>query len=399
LESEAPLDTRTLSRIHSALQAVLRAGDWKEGLDRLLASLRADFVYDNVAIYLLDSQNNGLDVNYARAVGRGKRAEADVSWGEGIAGHVLAKNQILIETPETREDSPRLELPHLLGLPLLIGGRLGGAMVFVRFAGPLYTEEHIRLASLISLWTASLLERNALKNARSELESVQRQMRLQDDFVSTISHELRTPLGFIKGYSTSLLRQDTTWDENTQREFLTIIDEETDRLTQLIDNMLESARLQSKTIQFKFQPLRLDALIGDVAQRVQVHEVSLDIKLDFAEIPPIPGDSMRLSQVFENLFVNAIKYAPGSPLVVHLERGRNNVRVAFSDKGPGIPESYLPFIFERFYRVPGQTITGTGLGLYICKQIILAHHGKIWAESVMGQGTTFFLELPLDPPP
>ena len=399
MESEAPLDTRTLSHIHSALQAVLRAGDWKEGLDRLLASLRADFVYDNVAIYLLDSQNNGLDVNYARAVGRGKQAEADVNWGEEIAGHVLAKNQILIETPETREDSPRLELAHLLGLPLQIGGRLGGAMVFVRFAGPLYTEEHIRLASLISLWTASLLERNALKNARSELESVQRQMRLQDDFVSTISHELRTPLGFIKGYSTSLLRQDTTWDENTQREFLTIIDEETDRLTQLIDNMLESARLQSKTIQFKFQPLRLDALIGDVAQRVRVHEVSLEITLDFAEIPPILGDSVRLSQVFENLFVNAIKYAPGSPLVVHLERGRNNVRVAFSDKGPGIPEGYLPFIFERFYRVPGQTITGTGLGLYICKQIILAHHGKIWAESVMGQGTTFFLELPLDPPP
>jgi signal transduction histidine kinase len=399
LDAETSLDTRTLSRIHSALQSVLRTEDWKKGLDILLASLRADFVYDNVAIYLLDSQTNGLDVNYARAVGRGKYAEADASWGEGIAGHVLAKNQILIETPKSRDNSPRIELPHLIGLPLQIGGRLGGAIVFVRFAGPLYTEEHIRLASLISLWTASLLERKALKDARSELESVQRQMRLQDDFVSTISHELRTPLGFIKGYSTSLLRQDTTWDENTQREFLTIIDEETDRLTQLIANMLESARLQSKTMQFKFQPLRLDALIGDVAQRVQVHQGTLKVKLDFAEIPPIYGDSMRLSQVFENLFVNAIKYAPGSPLVIHLDRGRNNVRVEFSDKGPGIPEGYLPFIFERFYRVPGQTITGTGLGLYICKQIILAHHGKIWAESVMGQGTTFFIELPLDPVP
>ena len=399
MDAEAPLDTRTLARIHSALQSMLRTEDWKEGLDNLLASLRTDFVYDNVAIYLLASQGNGLDVNYARAVGRGKYAEADASWGEGIAGHVLAKNQILIETPQSPDDSPRLELPYLIGLPLQMGGRLGGAMVFVRFAGPLYTEEHIRLASLISLWTASLLEHSALMDARSELESVQRQMRLQDDFVSTISHELRTPLGFIKGYSTSLLRQDTTWDERTQREFLTIIDEETDRLTQLITNMLESARLQSKTIQFKFQPLRLEALIGDVAQRVQVHEASLEVKLDFEEIPPIYGDSMRLSQVFENLFVNAIKYAPGSPLVIHLDRGRNNVRVEFSDKGPGIPEGYLPFIFERFYRVPGQTITGTGLGLYICKQIILAHHGKIWAESVMGQGTTFFIELPLDPVP
>jgi len=396
LDSNVHLDTYTLSQIHSSLQAAGRKNDWKEGLDALLASLRDEFVYDNVAVYMLDAQGNGFDVTYARAVGRGKHAEADASWGEGIAGQVLSKKEIIIETPHAQGDTSRLDLPHLIGLPLQIGGRLGGALVFVRFAGPSYTTEHVRLASLISLWMTSLLERKALQEARLELESVQRQMRLQDDFVSTISHELRTPLGFIKGYSTSLLRQDTTWDEKTQREFLTIIDEETDRLTQLIENMLESARLQSRTIQFKFQPMRLDELIKDVALRVRVHQPNLEIKLEFEEMPPIHGDSVRLSQVFENLFVNAIKYAPGSPLTVHLERGKNNVRVAFADKGPGIPEGYLPFIFERFYRVPGQNITGTGLGLYICKQIILAHHGKIWAESVINQGTTFFIELPLD---
>ena len=397
MNDNAPLDTYTLSQIHSTLQSVVRKLDWKEGLDTLLAALRDEFVYDNVAIYMLDAQGNGFDVIYARAVGRGKHAEADASWGEGIAGHVLEKKEIIIETPQSHGDTPRIDLPHLIGLPLQIGGRLGGgALVFVRFAGPAYTTEHVRLASLISLWMTSLLERKALQEARVELESVQRQMRLQDDFVSTISHELRTPLGFIKGYSTSLLRQDTTWDEKTQHEFLTIIDEETDRLAQLIENMLESARLQSKTIQFKFQPLRLDALIWDVALRVRVHQPNLEIKLDFEDMPPIHGDSVRLSQVFENLFVNAIKYAPGSPLIIHIERGKNTVRVAFADSGPGIPEGYLPFIFERFYRVPGQSITGTGLGLYICKQIILAHHGKIWAESIIDQGTTFFIELPID---
>jgi len=399
LDSKIPLDTYTLSQIHSTLQAVVRKAQWKEGLDTLLASLRDEFVYDNVAIYMLDAQSSGFDVIYARAVGRGKHAEADASWGEGIAGHVTEKKEIIIETPRGRGDTSRLELPHLIGLPLQIGGRLSGALVFVRFAGPLYTTEHIRLASLISLWAASLLERKALQEARVELDSVQRQMRLQDDFVSTISHELRTPLGFIKGYSTSLLRQDTTWDEKTQREFLTIIDEETDRLAHLIENMLESARLQSKTIQFKFQPLRLDALIQDVTLRVRVHNPALEIKLEFEDMPPILGDSVRLSQVFENLFANAIKYAPGSPLTIHLEHGKDSVRVAFADQGPGIPEGYLPFIFERFYRVPGQSITGTGLGLYICKQSILVHHGKIWAESVMDQGTTFFIELPLDSMP
>ena len=165
-----------------------------------------------------------------------------------------------------------------------------------------------------------MIERRDLQEARAELDSVQRQMRLQDDFVSTISHELRTPLGFIKGYSTSLLREDTVWDEATQREFLNIIDEEADRLARLIEDMLESARLQSKTLQFKFSPVRLDALMRDVATRINMHHPELKITFDFQPLPPIRGDGTRLSQVFENLFSNAIKYAPGSEIIIGMQR-------------------------------------------------------------------------------
>ena len=223
-------------------------------------------------------------------------------------------------------------------------------------------------------------------------------MRLQDDFVSTISHELRTPLGFIKGYSTSLLRQDTTWDESTQREFLNIIDEEADRLTRLIEDMLESARLQSKTLQFKFSPVRIDALLRDVATRINTHHPELKISFDVDHLPPVRGDGVRLSQVFENLFSNAIKYAPNSEINISVTSSEDKICIAFADKGEGIPEDYLPFVFERFYRVPGErTVTGTGLGLYICKQIVMAHHGNIWVESVLDEGTTFFIELPVDP--
>jgi signal transduction histidine kinase len=275
---------------------------------------------------------------------------------------------------------------------------LSGALVFVRFGGPPYSELHTAIASLQAFWASSLIERRDLQEARAELESVQRQMRLQDDFVSTISHELRTPLGFIKGYSTSLLRQDTNWDQDTQQEFLNIIDEEADRLAHLIENMLESARLQSHTLQFKFSPLRLDALVRDVTTRVRTHHPELEIKLDFRNIPPIRGDGVRLSQVFENLFNNAIKYAPGTPIIITMRHKDNKLNVVFADHGPGISEEFIPFIFERFYRVPGEaSITGTGLGLYICKQIILAHHGKIWAESAPDRGTAFFIELPAEP--
>jgi two-component system, OmpR family, sensor histidine kinase VicK len=223
-------------------------------------------------------------------------------------------------------------------------------------------------------------------------------MQLQEDFVSTISHELRTPLGFIKGYSTSLLRQDTSWDEETQKEFLTIIDEEADRLSLLIENVLESARLQSKTLTLRFQPLRLDAVLRDVILRIRARHRELDVSAQLETVPPILGDGVRLAQVFENLFTNALKYAPGSPIIILLKRVGDNILVSFMDRGPGIARESLPLIFERFYRVRGEkTVTGTGLGLYICKQIIQAHRGKIWAESDPGQGTTFFIELPINP--
>src|SRR5512142_142584 len=391
------VDPKTLEYVHTLLQTVSRQQDWKASLDALLASIREEFIYDNVAVYLYDPHSQSLDVGYARAVGRGKDAEADISWGEGIAGKVVAKQQAIVHEPRNGPAENRLDTPYLIGLPLFAAGRLAGAMVFVRFGGPSYSAAHRLIAELIARMTSSLLESKALQDARSQLESVQRQMRLQDDFVSTISHELRTPLGFIKGYSTSLLRQDAHWDEKTQREFLTIIDEETDRLTHLIEDMLESARLQSHTVKFKFQPLRLDALIRDVTTRIHAHQPRLQVDLDFDVVPPILGDSVQLAQVFENLFSNAIKYTGASPLTIRMRRGPASLTVEFSDRGPGIPEEYLPFIFERFYRVPAESsATGTGLGLYICKQIILAHHGKMWAESELDRGTKFFIELPAD---
>jgi signal transduction histidine kinase len=398
-----PVDLETLEYLHSLRQAAGSARDWKAAFDALVTSVREVFIYDNVALYLLDARGGSLDVSRARAVGRGKKSEADVSWGEGIAGKVISARQTILQEPGPGPYPDRLEAPFLLGLPIFVSGRLHGVLVFVRFGGPNYIAAHRLLAEWIASVVSSLLESHALRQARSELDSVQRQMRLQEDFVSTISHELRTPLGFIKGYSTSLLREDTKWDDSTQREFLSIIDEETDRLTNLIEKMLESARLQSKTLKFKFQPLRMDALVRDVSARIQAHLPELQVQLELEAVPPIPGDGVQLSQVIENLYSNAIKYAPGAPITVRMSSGpsslraaRTSVKITFADQGPGIAEDYLPFIFERFYRVPAESSTsGTGLGLYICRQIVQALHGKIWAESVQDRGTTFIIELPI----
>jgi signal transduction histidine kinase len=392
------MDNHTLSYLQELMQTASHGNPSRNTLEKFMLALRKEFVFDNVAVYLQEEATQMLEVAFARAIGRSKDAEADAAWGDEFAGQVIKKGQLLLQDPKPDVASDdRLHQAYLLGLPLRVGGSVKGAVIFVRFGGPVYEDQHINVASLTAELLSMLFERAKGIELRDELQDLRRQMQLQEDFVSTISHELRTPLGFIKGYSTSLLREDTSWDEATQKEFLTIIDEEADRLSLLIENVLESARLQSKTLPLRFQPLRLDAVLRDVILRLRARHKDLDVSMELDAVPPVYGDGVRLAQVFENLFTNAIKYAPGAPIVIILKQVYEDVVVSFIDHGPGIPKESLPFIFERFYRVRGEkTVTGTGLGLYICKQIILAHRGKIWAESNPGQGTTFFIQLPID---
>lgn len=389
------LDARTLAYIQTLVQAASMNDDWKIALDKLLVALRAEFVFDNAAIYMVDQATSSLEIAHARAVGRGKAAEADAAWGESLANQVLAGECMIVQDPlENAND--RISQAYLLGLPLYNGSKVFGVMVFVRFGGPVYEEAHITLATVVGSFVAALLFRKLHEKTRQQLTTLQQKVQLQDDFVATISHELRTPLGFIKGYSTTLLRADTTWDEETKQEFLTIIDEEADRLAQLIDNILESAKLQSRSVQLNVQPLRLEALIRDVVLRVRTRHKNLEVELQLEPVPPIQGDNVRITQVFDNLFSNAIKYASGSKISVVVKEHKGSLLVIFSDRGPGIPKAYLPYIFERFYRVPGErTSKGSGLGLYICNQIIMAHHGKIWVESELKRGTTFYIQLPI----
>jgi signal transduction histidine kinase len=392
------MDGHTLSYLQELMQITAHLDSSRNAIEKFMVALRKEFVFDNVAVYLQDEETQNLEIAFARAMGRSRAAEADAAWGEDFAGQVVKKGQLLLRDPSPGILSDdRLHQAYLLGLPLHQGDQVKGAVVFVRFGGPVYEDQHVTIASFAAGLISMLFERAKWVELREELRDLKRQMQLQEDFVSTISHELRTPLGFIKGYSTSLLRQDTSWDDETQKEFLTIIDEEADRLSLLIENVLESARLQSKTLPLRFQPLRLDAVLRDVILRIRSRQKELDVSMELESVPPISGDGVRLAQVFENLFTNAIKYAPGSPLVVLLNQVDDNILISFIDHGPGIPKESLHLIFERFYRVRGEkTVTGTGLGLYICKQIILAHRGKIWAESTPGQGTTFFIELPIN---
>jgi signal transduction histidine kinase len=147
-----------------------------------------------------------------------------------------------------------------------------------------------------------------------------------------------------------------------------------------------------------FQTIRLDAMLKDISLRARSRNENLTIDLVLkANSVPVQADPTRLAQVFDNILNNAIKYAPNSPVTITLDREDRLAIVAISDKGPGISPQHLEKLFQRFFRVPDSSTAtrGTGLGLYICRKIIQTHNGEITAESVFGEGTTFYIKLPL----
>lgn len=390
------MDSDTLELYNKLSESVLK-DDWRKVLDNLFVTLRKKFVFDNLAIYVMEKSGTVLEAVYARSAGRGRSREAEASWGEEIANQVITSDKIIATTPAASKTTDRTSMPYPLGLPLKLP-KGSGALVFVRFGGPAYTDEQMPFAALAAAQTGRVFEHRFLNESLAQLDAARQRAQFQDDFIATISHELHTPLGFIKGYTTSLLRSDTTWDPATQKEFLTIIDEESDHLINLIDHILDLARLQSGNMPMDFQMVRLDSLLRDVVMRFQNRHkaMSISLDLDSQSAAPIQADTVHLTQVLDNLFENAIKYAAGSSVNIALKASPEKQTITFSDHGPGISSEHLPFLFERFYRVPGiPNKRGTGLGLFICKQIILAHHGQISVKTAPGKGTTFMIELPV----
>lgn len=392
------LNTQELDAIYAISRVVTRASELDASLDEIIGIARTVFIFDNVVLYVHNDAES-IEPSYARAIGRGRNSESDLAWGEPIAKDVLQKEKIIVRQEITGDfTKDRMKDRYFLGLPLIAVDQSIGALVFVRYGGPQFTPEHTHLAEYIAGHIAQLYEHGNLVTRLSLLEAERQLERLQDDFVATVSHELRTPLGFIKGYATSLLREDADWDEDTRREFLTIIDEETDRLRELIDNILDSTRLQSGILRMEFQPLRIDTMLKDLSLRARSFDENINIEVNLETAPLIvQADPTRLVQVFDNLLSNAVKYAPYSTVNVTLSMQNDHAHIEFSDQGPGIPAEDLPNIFTRFYRVPNQnkSIRGTGLGLFICRRIINAHQGEITAESKFGEGTTFQIYLPI----
>lgn len=277
-----------------------------------------------------------------------------------------------------------------------------GSLIMICFRdAQVFSDSERRLVQTIADDIAIAFERAQLTKEAEEANALHEADRLRSEFISSVSHELRTPLTLIKGYSTSLLRQDTTWDEESQREFLTIIDEKTDELRDLIDKLLLSAKLEAGALKLEKEPVLIPRLIQktveEVASRARKHRFNLNFPRSF---PVIDADARCMEQVLRNLVENAIKYSPeDSEVAITGEFKDDKILVSVSDSGQGISPEYQDKVFERFFRVDSpltRSTSGSGLGLSIVKGHIEAHGGEVWLKSIVGKGSTFYFSLPLD---
>ncbi|MBI4329534.1 MAG: GAF domain-containing protein [Chloroflexi bacterium] len=227
---------------------------------------------------------------------------------------------------------------------------------------------------------------------------------LRQSITSLVSHELRTPLGHIKGFATSLLQQDVTWDAATQREFLEGIVQETDRMARLVSDLLDLSRIESgQHIAQNVTAVEPRDLLESGARAsepfLRDHSVALRVP---PGLPPVLVDANQVLHVTSNLLENAAKYSPpGTQITLAAQRRERDVLFSVTDQGPGIPEDKREAVFERFVRLPmpdgRPRPPGTGLGLTLCKAVVEAHGGRIWIEQGPAGGARILFTLPRAP--
>jgi PAS domain S-box-containing protein len=223
--------------------------------------------------------------------------------------------------------------------------------------------------------------------------------KLKTDFVSTVSHELRTPLAGVYGAAMTLRRADVDFDEDQRKVLLDVIAAEAGRLARIVEDILSAGQLDANTLTLSVERCDAGELAAEALRAAQTRFAdSAAIGLHVDAGTRVVADRSRLLQVLGNLIDNAVKYsAPGEPVDITIASENGSVRLAVSDRGLGIPHADLERVFDKFFRLDPELargVGGTGLGLYICRELVELMAGRIWAEARTGGGSTFVVELP-----
>jgi signal transduction histidine kinase len=386
-----------VSAFHTALLAGVAAPDVDSGVRSMAETIARDLGLESLGILLVDG-----DELVAKGVhgAPGYLAEDRIHLGEQIVGRVAAEGESFV-SPAAFDGEV-----NEIAVPLKVGNELIGVLHERKTTGPVSPEELDLLSGLAA--QIAMVVHAALLRARQE-ETLRRLRELDEmksDFVAITSHELRTPLAAVRGFVNTLRRRIDVLTSAETQEFLGIIDQQTERLIRLVEDLLVVSRIEAGKISFEPEPIepygfleRMVKGLGEAAPRVL---------LDPA--PDLPGrfvvDPHRLDQVLTNLIENALKFSPvETPVTLAAQRRDGSIAFSVADRGVGIPRGERARIFERFHQADAastRNAEGAGLGLYITKRLVEAMGGTIEVESEIGEGSVFTVLLPVgstDPAP
>lgn len=403
---------RTTEALYDLSMALIGSHDLTTVLPTLTERLRETFDLQASAILLRDRDGSAWHVAAASGsipddlnIGRSRNIAGVLSW-VGTSGQMCGINETAgisgFEDHSVPRANPRKRAQFW---PLRVGARLVGVLELIYKPGAELDPERDRLLTTLVNGAAIALEQERLFAEEREAELARESDRLKSALLSSVSHDLRTPLAGIKAAASSLLQEDVDWSEEDRRAFLLDIDSEADRLSRLVSNLLDLSRIEAGAIKPSKEWEGVDELIHRVVRRLQPrlgdHLIVEDVP---HTMPAVRLDAVQIEQVLTNLIENAAKYSPvATTITVAARMNRTSdraeeLRIAVSDQGPGIPAAEQTKIFDKFYRIAGsgRRACGTGMGLAIVKGLVEAHGGHIQVKSAPGLGSTFTVVLPVE---
>lgn len=407
-EAEVRRRNEQMAVLHAIAATISETRDLERMLESILESVIAVTDMNLGWIYLYDGQGQGSLQLVAEhgSMTEGEKGSHTLEAGDNPVNQVARSGEAL----ETiiASDAPwpgRLEFcgdhDHLfIGVPVLSGEYIQGVLA-VLGCNRLEVQQEVELLTAVARQIGVAVEKTQLAEEASRMKLLQELDRMRSELIANVSHDLRTPLGLIKLSGTSLLATDIDFNEKVRRELLSVILDETDRLEKIVDDLLLLAQVESGRLQLNKRrtpaSVLIEQAISGMDAAVKEHLIAYEVD------PPsliLNLDPDRMRQVLRNLLGNAIKYSPqGGTISIEAYADGEQAFLTVTDQGIGIPAQELERVFDRFYRLDNpitRQVRGAGLGLSVCRNMVRAHDGHIWVESTPGQGSTFFISIPLD---
>lgn len=405
-------------RAHQAEVLLELAGiqdiDLQPFLQRVATAINAALGVDDTELALLDEHATRV-VSFARAGGTIDSIEVGAAaWlrpreREWISDILDAGQPVICEDVEL--DQRLLEefqgsgVRSLLAVPIQVGGTRRGVLRVATTQAGSFRAEDLAFLTLIATQVGLSVERADLARRQVEVSREQARQQAKQEFLGLVSHELKTPVAVLKAYTELLARKSEIEPaRSSDREVLGRMMEQADRMLAMIDQVLDLQRIESGQFSLEIDNFDITETTRRVAESLQVAATNHRMVLQTNGRLVVAADRRRIEQVLVNLMENAVKFSPaGGEITVTVrvhpsEEGRQEAMVAVSDQGIGIASGDLSRIFERFYQGKGRYHrghVGLGLGLHITREIVERHGGKVWAESMEGQGATFYFTLPV----